>query len=496
MDDSHQAWINRVGIGYDTTATTALGFQTRFLISFWGAEKAIFFVFRETETTPERVYCVIEALFAAVIYGSLFGNIASIIRFLDSSEAVQEAQQRRTLKLAQMKRYMHSKAFPVELQQKISDHENFKLLRSQGMDDSNLFSDLPRSIQVEIYSHLYLNLVRSLPLFQDTSLQFQTSVVLVLRPITVLAGWYVFREGDEGREMFFIQSGSVEVWVACGTKMVTVLGPGKFFGEIALLENTKRTASIKAVGMVELCVLGKEDLEEITATHPVVREKLAKLAEDRRRAQELAVEKERQQKNKDGDTTKSGTQEKGAFGWRTLTRTLRASSRQEPISLRGGSTNKSSARGQEPTGSLSTDLHVHSSRETKPNTAVSPVITALAPRIMDSLNKLDDTEEFHPSDPPEPDTMVETLYSLPRTVGPTDAPRVVASALMGASATRKPGLPMVSAWAGGGANFPLETVDSDDGSSDDVRSGAAMAARGGSGGREGSRLKGGEREEV
>ncbi|KAJ3340941.1 hypothetical protein HDU93_006027 [Gonapodya sp. JEL0774] len=394
-----QAWINRAGIGYETAEMVELPFQSRFLISFWAAEKSIFFVFRETETVAERTYCVIEALFAAVIYGSLFGNIASIIRFLDSSEAVQEVQQRHALRLGQMRRYMHGKAFPVELQKKVLDHENFRLVRNQGMDDSNLFKDLPRTLQVEIYSHLYLDL--------GTHPLFQTSIVLALRPVTVLPGWYVFREGDEAREMFFIQSGTVEVWVVGGTQMVNKLGPGKFFGEVALMEESKRSASIRAAETVELCVLNKTDFDNIVASHPAVQERLTKSIEERKKAEERALERMKKMEgggkrggkgrresvlarlaNRDGSDGEINQQ--GNKVWNNITNNLRKLSmiqNPDPASALEALTESSS---QDPP-------HPITNNEAKPNTGLSALASRI-PRIADSLNELDDG--FDPRAPP------------------------------------------------------------------------------------------------
>ncbi len=58
------------------------------------------------------------------------------------------------------------------------------------------------------------------------------------------SGQVVFREGDSGTEMFIIESGSVDiVRAARGTEPLATLGPGDFFGEMAILEDQPRFAS-------------------------------------------------------------------------------------------------------------------------------------------------------------------------------------------------------------------------------------------------------------
>jgi CRP-like cAMP-binding protein len=64
--------------------------------------------------------------------------------------------------------------------------------------------------------------------------------------VDVAAGHFVFREGDAGSEMYIIESGSVEVLRAGRNEAVATLGPGDFFGEMAILEDQPRFASVRA----------------------------------------------------------------------------------------------------------------------------------------------------------------------------------------------------------------------------------------------------------
>ncbi|KAJ3341509.1 Kinesin-like protein kif27 [Gonapodya sp. JEL0774] len=281
---SEVSWIhlNRLDLNERGEPAT---FAEQYLHSIYSSLRAIFFVYREkVEAVPEKIYTLFETLFAAVVYGSLFGNLASIIRYLDSSEAANEAVEKHNYHVTKIRRYLQEKQFPAELQKKILDHEHFKFVHTRGADEAALFKELPRVLQVEIYTHLYLGLIQGLPLFRDTALTFQQSITLALRPMIALPGWYVFREGDEAAEMYFVKMGLVEVTSKDGSKVFVQLGEGKFFGEIALLENTKRTASVRAASLTELCVLTKADFEEIVNVHPGIREKMGKVVEERKEA--------------------------------------------------------------------------------------------------------------------------------------------------------------------------------------------------------------------
>ena len=67
-------------------------------------------------------------------------------------------------------------------------------------------------------------------------------------------------QGEEGRELFFIESGSVSV--RSKEREITVLNPGDYFGEAALLQQAPRNASVYAIGDVSLRCLSREQFEE------------------------------------------------------------------------------------------------------------------------------------------------------------------------------------------------------------------------------------------
>ena len=76
-----------------------------------------------------------------------------------------------------------------------------------------------------------------------------------LKPVFVdmPAGNYVFREGDAGSDMYIIEAGTLEVLRAArGPTPLATLGPGDFFGEMAILEDQPRFASVRALTAARL----------------------------------------------------------------------------------------------------------------------------------------------------------------------------------------------------------------------------------------------------
>ena len=90
----------------------------------------------------------------------------------------------------------------------------------------------------------------------------------------VAAGEVIVKEGDPGDAFFVIARGKAEVSALGGhgeILRVSVLGVGDYFGEIALLRGTPRTATVKAVTPMVLFKLGRVDFEAVVGKSPELR---------------------------------------------------------------------------------------------------------------------------------------------------------------------------------------------------------------------------------
>ena len=100
-------------------------------------------------------------------------------------------------------------------------------------------------------------------------------------------GEAIVREGEKGASWFLIEEGEVDVQTTdpAGHDLVLArLGPGEFFGEVAVLTGRPRTATIVARGEVTVIEVSRQDLDHIAATHPEVRSVLQRFYEERAQA--------------------------------------------------------------------------------------------------------------------------------------------------------------------------------------------------------------------
>jgi len=101
-----------------------------------------------------------------------------------------------------------------------------------------------------------LGLLRANPLFAPLSAPILESLSAALRPESYPAGQLVLRQGDRGDRYFLLAHGALRIEI--DGRLVQTLGPGDGFGEIALLRDVPRTASVIAIDDVEVYRLERE----------------------------------------------------------------------------------------------------------------------------------------------------------------------------------------------------------------------------------------------
>jgi voltage-gated potassium channel len=124
--------------------------------------------------------------------------------------------------------------------------------------------------------------VARVPLFAALDAERIATIARLLRREIVPPRSVVVRRGEPADAMYFIVSGELEVDV---TPTPRRMGPGQFFGEIALLRDTVRTATVATVGECELLSLDVADFRRLLESHPDVKASIVRVAEQRLAAQ-------------------------------------------------------------------------------------------------------------------------------------------------------------------------------------------------------------------
>jgi CRP/FNR family cyclic AMP-dependent transcriptional regulator len=106
---------------------------------------------------------------------------------------------------------------------------------------------------VRLGSNSKVDLIKRVPLFAAASKQELAEIASIADEIDLPEGKVLIREGDTGREFFVLVDGTAEV--ARGGKKVATIGPGDFFGEIALISKSPRNATITTTSPVRALVI-------------------------------------------------------------------------------------------------------------------------------------------------------------------------------------------------------------------------------------------------
>ena len=120
------------------------------------------------------------------------------------------------------------------------------------------------------------------PFFEGLSRNELLEIAKVTEDLEVEAGKALTREGQSGSEFFVIVGGDVSV--TKDGQEIRTLGPGDFFGEIALLEDTPRTATVTAKTPLRFFVLTRQAFRSMLAHQPELEEKVVAALEERVRA--------------------------------------------------------------------------------------------------------------------------------------------------------------------------------------------------------------------
>ncbi len=123
--------------------------------------------------------------------------------------------------------------------------------------------------------------LKSIPLFSKLSEKALNTVAVFATETSVSTGKLLVHEGDYSYDLIVIESGTADVLK--GGEVIGTLRAGDVFGEMGVLEGSKRMADVVATSSMRLITLSKWDLKRISAE---VGDQLQALVEERRKLDE------------------------------------------------------------------------------------------------------------------------------------------------------------------------------------------------------------------
>jgi CRP/FNR family cyclic AMP-dependent transcriptional regulator len=124
-----------------------------------------------------------------------------------------------------------------------------------------------------------IELIRKVPLFSRLSKKGLEAVAHIADEIDLPAGKTMATQGDRGREFFVLLEGEAEV--TKDDRQINTMREGDFFGEIALVTQMPRTATVTATSDVRVLVITERDFASLLKSSPEVSLQVAEALAER-----------------------------------------------------------------------------------------------------------------------------------------------------------------------------------------------------------------------
>ena len=124
-----------------------------------------------------------------------------------------------------------------------------------------------------------IDLLKDVPLFSGCSKKELGQVSRIADEIDLRAGKTLIKEGSPGREFFVLVDGTAEI--RRKGKKIDSAGPGDFFGEMALLSDQPRNATVVTTSPVDALVVTARNFRTLIETNPLIALKVMRAVADR-----------------------------------------------------------------------------------------------------------------------------------------------------------------------------------------------------------------------
>jgi CRP-like cAMP-binding protein len=230
----------------------------------------------DPQTQTETIFSIFVTLIGISLFATIIGTVGSLVTNLDSSKLYFRQ------KMDGINDYMRYKKIPAELQEEVRSYFMYLWKSGKGLDKNKVLDDLPPYLKNKMSTFLNSELIKKVPLFASSKddTEFITEVVKCLRSRICLPNSFVVRKGEIGTEMYFVSRGELNV-INDQHMVVATLKDGTFFGEIAIMYDTKRTASIVARTYCDMFVLTKDDFKKVLRKFPTSSREVQEIAKTR-----------------------------------------------------------------------------------------------------------------------------------------------------------------------------------------------------------------------
>jgi len=250
------------------------------------------------KSTEQTIFSSLVVIMGAIVTAFIFGNMAALMATINKKDSHFQEQ------LDFVSTTMRSIKLPEDIQTQVIEYlMHWQESPDVQQDIEKFFDILSPSLKNMILNHMYSKIIDDIDVFNDSTDIEKGFIVNNLKTMLFLVDDEIIRQGDFGNRMYFISSGTVSVFLTSekykkdlkneeikregnsdsdsvgsddqnvlmkNEVRINRLSTGNYFGEIALVTNLKRTATVKAVDYTTLTYLTRDNFMDIKKEFPQV----------------------------------------------------------------------------------------------------------------------------------------------------------------------------------------------------------------------------------
>eukprot|EP01064_Diplonema_japonicum_P000548 TRINITY_DN10354_c0_g1_i1.p1 TRINITY_DN10354_c0_g1~~TRINITY_DN10354_c0_g1_i1.p1 ORF type:complete len:977 (+),score=165.74 TRINITY_DN10354_c0_g1_i1:85-2931(+) len=221
----------------------------------------------EVDTPMKQLFASVLFIVGVVVHGIVISKISSRVQKGDV-ESERTDQMKETLSV--LKKFN----IPDQLACEVLAYQYHQLHSDVSGSFTKVLKTLPSVMRDRVGLFVRMKFICQVPMFKEQPIDCLVGLTNALKNLVMEPERRIIKAGDYGHEMFFLGHGFAEVTSPEGN-LWGVIKPGGFFGEMALLTDSKRTASITTLTYCELFRLDKGDFFGLIRKHPEMKEAVA-----------------------------------------------------------------------------------------------------------------------------------------------------------------------------------------------------------------------------
>lgn len=229
------------------------------------------------KTPWQMLYACVVQVCGVGVFGFILSNVASLLSRSDA------AREHHMDNLDRIETFMRTHDTPGDLRAKIRAYYHYMWTNKKGYSDHSLLEGLPAKIQSDLWFHINQTIVEKVPFLRGAEHELLEDLMNELEPRIYVPGERIFRIDEPGDALYFVHSGSVEI-LSRENAVIAHLGEGAFFGEMALISEKPRNATVRATTFCDIYVLQRESFDRVTKAYPHFLEHLSDIVNKRQAA--------------------------------------------------------------------------------------------------------------------------------------------------------------------------------------------------------------------